>query len=119
MKTNEEKKVVFDGQNTRNAYKYDKNNLAVTVFNTLSWGKKFNDIHDVKVLAGYSFESDDKTEFSGKVEGFLGNELHELGAGSSNAVVDGTSSRSVLMVPLVSLKAIVGVCFLLSPQVGV
>lgn len=97
LKTNEEKKIVFDGQNTRNAYKYDKNNLAVTVFNTLSWGKKFNESHDVKVLAGYSFESDDKTEFSGKVEGFLGNELHELGAGSSNAVVDGTSSRSVLM----------------------
>ena len=97
LKTNEAKKIVFDGQNTRNAYKYDKNNLAVTVFNTLSWGKKFNDIHDVKVLGGYSFESDDKTEFSGKVEGFLGNELHELGAGSSNAVVNGTSSRSVLM----------------------
>ena len=70
------------------------NDLAVTVFNTLSWGKKFNDAHDVKVLAGYSFESDDKTEFSAKVEGFLGNELHELNAGSSNPSVAGTSSRS-------------------------
>lgn len=97
LKTNEQKKIVFDGQNTRNAYKYDKNNLAVTVFNTLSWNRKFNEVHDVKVLVGYSFESEDKTEFSGKVEGFLGNELHELGAGSSNAVVEGTSSRSVLM----------------------
>lgn len=63
LKTNEEKRVVYDGQNTRHAYKGDKNDLAVTVFNTLSWGKKFNDAHDVKVLAGYSFESDDKTEF--------------------------------------------------------
>ena len=97
LKTNEEKRVVYDGQNTRHAYKGDKNNLAVTVFNTLSWGKKFNDAHDVKVLAGYSFESDDKTEFSAKVEGFLGNELHELNAGSSNPSVAGTSSRSVLM----------------------
>ena len=74
LKTNEEKRVVYDGQNTRHAFKKDKNNLAVTIFNTLSWGKKFNDIHDVKVLAGYSYESDDKTEFSGKIEGFLGNE---------------------------------------------
>ena len=97
LKTNEEKRVVYDGQNTRHAFKKDKNNLAVTIFNTLSWGKKFNDIHDVKVLAGYSYESDDKTEFSGKIEGFLGNELHELGAGSSNSLADGTSSRSVLM----------------------
>ena len=97
LKTNEEKRVVYDGQNTRHAYKGDKNDLAVTVFNTLSWGKKFNDAHDVKVLAGYSFESDDKTEFSAKVEGFLGNELHELNAGSSNPSVAGTSSRSVLM----------------------
>ena len=36
LKTNEEKRVVYDGQNTRHAYKGDKNDLAVTVFNTLS-----------------------------------------------------------------------------------
>ena len=36
LKTNEEKKIVFDGQKIRNAYKKDQNNLAVTVFNTLS-----------------------------------------------------------------------------------
>lgn len=63
--------MVYDGQNTRHAYKGDKNDLAVTVFNTLSWGKKFNDAHDVKVLAGYNFESDDKTEFSAKGRRFL------------------------------------------------
>ena len=97
LKTNEEKKIVFDGQNTRNAYKKDRNDLSATIFNTLSWGKKFNDVHDVKILAGYSYESVDKTEFSGKIEGFLGNDLHELGAGSSNSLADGTSSRSVLM----------------------
>ena len=34
LKTNEEKRVVYDGQNTRHAYKGDKNDLAVTVFNT-------------------------------------------------------------------------------------
>lgn len=97
LKTNEEKKIVYDGQNTRHTYKKDQNNLAVTIFNTLSWNKTFNDIHDVKALLGYSYESDSKSWFSGKNEGYLGNELHELNAGSNNAVVAGTSSKSVLM----------------------
>lgn len=97
LKTNEEKKIVFDGQKIRNAYKKDQNNLAVTVFNTLSWGRKFNDTHDVKALVGYSYESDNKRWFSAKTEGSLGNDLHELSAGSSNAVVAGSSSMSVLM----------------------
>lgn len=97
LKTNEEKKIVYDGQNTRHTYKKDQDNLAVTIFNTLSWNKTINDIHDVKALLGYSYESDSKSWFSGKNEGYLGNELHELNAGSNNAVVAGTSSKSVLM----------------------
>lgn len=97
LKTDEEKKIVFDGQNTRNAFKRDDNNMAITLFNTLSWGKKFNEAHDVKALVGYSYENVKESWFSGKIEGFLGNELHELGAGSSNATNKGTSSTSVLM----------------------
>lgn len=97
LKTNEGKKIVYDGQNTRHTYKKDQDNLAVTIFNTLSWNKTINDIHDVKALLGYSYESDSKSWFSGKNEGYLGNELHELNAGSNNAVVAGTSSKSVLM----------------------
>lgn len=97
LKTNEGKKIVYDGQNTRHTYKKDQDNLAVTIFNTLSWNKIINDIHDVKALLGYSYESDSKSWFSGKNEGYLGNELHELNAGSNNAVVAGTSSKSVLM----------------------
>lgn len=97
LKTNAEQKIVFDGQNTRNAYRRDDNNLAITLFNTLSWSKKFNEAHDVKALFGYSYENANETWFSGKIEGFLGNELNEIGAGSSNATNEGTSSRSVLM----------------------
>ena len=97
LKTKQPKRVVFDGNKERAAFKKDRNDLAVTVFNTLSWGKKFNESHDVKVLAGYSYESNDESWFSGKIEGFLGNELHELGAGSVNPAVGGSSLRSVLM----------------------
>ena len=97
LKTGAGTKIVFDGQNVRNAYRKDENNLAVTIFNTLQWGKRFNDVHDVKVLAGYSFESTDKASFDAKIEGFLGNELHELDAGSVNPAVNGTSTRAVLM----------------------
>ncbi len=97
LKTDEKRRVVYDGQNTRHAYKKDKNNLSVTVFNTLSWGRKFNDAHDVKVLAGYSYEDENNTEFFAQNEGYLGNELHDLNAGSSNPDVGGTSNKSVLM----------------------
>lgn len=97
LKTDEKRRVVYDGQNTRHAYKKDKNNLAVTVFNTLSWGKKFNEAHDVKLLAGYSYEDENQTEFFAQNEGYLGNDLHDLNAGSSNPDVGGKSSKSVLM----------------------
>lgn len=95
--TNEKKRVVYDGQNTRHTRKTDRNDLATTVFNTLGWGKKFAGTHDVKVLAGYSYEDEHKSEFFAQNEGYLGNELHELNAGSSNPVVGGTSEKSVLM----------------------
>lgn len=97
MKTNEERRVVYDGQNTRHAYKKDKNNLSMTIFNTFSWGKKFHETHDIKVLAGYSYEDDNRTEFFAQNEGYLGNDLHELNAGSGNPAVGGTSQKSVLM----------------------
>lgn len=97
LKTDEKKKIVFDNRNTRHTEKKDKNDLAKTIFNTLTWGKKFDDVHDLKVLVGYSYEDLYRTEFSGKNEGYLGNELHELNAGSSNATVKGYSAKSVRM----------------------
>lgn len=97
LKTDEKRRIVYDGRNTRHVEKGDKNNLAKTIFNTLTWGEKFADAHDVKVLLGYSYEDENLTEFTAKNEGYLGNELHELNAGSSNATVTGTSSKSVLM----------------------
>ena len=97
VKTGQELRVVYDGQNTRHAYRYDQNNLNTTVFNTLTWNHLFNDVHDVKVLFGFSYENFYDSSFSSKIEGFLGNNLTEINAGSTNPVVTGTSNRSVLM----------------------
>lgn len=97
VKTGQELRVVYDGQNTRHAYRYDQNDLNITIFNTLTWGHLFNDIHDVKALFGFSYENFYDSSFSAKIEGFLGNDLTEINAGSTNPVVTGTSNRSVLM----------------------
>ena len=90
-------RVVYDGVNTRHTRKKDDNDMNKTLFNTLSWGNLFNDKHDVKLLLGYSYEDFFTSDFFGQREGYLGNELHELGAGSSNPTVGGTSQRNVLM----------------------
>jgi len=90
-------RVVYDGENTRHAEKKDDNDMNKTLFNTLTWGKLFNDRHDVKVLLGYSYEDFYTSNFLAEREGYLGNELHELNAGSSNPSVEGTSQKNVLM----------------------
>lgn len=96
LKTGAKSQIVFDNNKIRHSFKEDTNNLSETVFNTLSWGKVFNVHHDVKLLLGASYQNDESSSFSGKIEGFLGNELHEPDAGSINPVVLGTSSRSSL-----------------------
>lgn len=90
-------RVTYDGVNTRHTRKTDNNDMNKTVFNTLTWGKLFGDKHDVKVLAGFSYEDFFESNFWGQREAYLGNELHELNAGSSNPTVGGTSQKNVLM----------------------
>ena len=97
VKTLEERRVVYDGVNTRHVRKTDRNNLNKTIFNTLSWGKTFNDSHDLKLLVGQSYEDFFDSNFYAQREGYLGNELYELDAGSNNPSVGGTSERSVLL----------------------
>lgn len=97
VKTENKVRVVYDGVNTRRVKKTDQNNLNKTFYNTLSWGENFNNTHDVKLLVGYSYEDTKESEFFAQREGFLGNELHELDAGSNNPSVGGASEKSVLM----------------------
>jgi TonB-linked SusC/RagA family outer membrane protein len=97
VKTEVPVRVVYDGVNTRHVRKDDKNNLDKTLFNTLDWEQSFTEAHKVKLLLGYSYEDFFASDFYGQREGYLGNELHELNAGSNNPTVGGTSSKSVLM----------------------
>ncbi|MDR1456152.1 MAG: TonB-dependent receptor, partial [Tannerella sp.] len=97
VKTEAPVRVVYDGVNTRHARKDDRNDLDRTAFNTLEWGRLFNGSHNAKLLLGYSYEDFYTSNFYAQREGYLGNELHELNAGSNNPTVGGTSSRSVLM----------------------
>lgn len=97
LKTNEERRIFFDTRNTRHAENRDKNDLAKTIFHTLTWGKRLTDVHDLKALLGFSYEDMYLSEFVAKNEGYLGNELHEISAGSRNATVAGTSAKSVRM----------------------
>jgi TonB-linked SusC/RagA family outer membrane protein len=97
VKTEAPVRVVFDGANTRHTRKEDENNLDRTFFNTLEWAQLLNETHNLKILLGYSYEDFFASNFFAQREGYLGNELYELNAGSNNPSVGGTSSKSVLM----------------------
>ncbi len=97
VKTGAKTRVVYDGVNTRHVRNTDQNNLNKTIFNTLNWERSFKNVHDVKVLAGFSYEDFSDGNFFAQREGYLGNDLHELNAGSNNPTVGGTSKKSVLM----------------------
>lgn len=87
----------YDNPTPRSATRYDYNNIDASFFQTLSWDKTINDNHHVTALLGYSQESFTNTDFHAYIEGFLGNELTELDAGTINQDVSGTSSKSKLM----------------------
>ncbi|MDR1676417.1 MAG: TonB-dependent receptor [Tannerella sp.] len=98
VKTEAPVRVVYDGVNTRHVRKDDNNNLNKTIYNTLEWGQSFNAAaHEAKLLLGYSYEDFFASNFYAQREGYLGNDLYELNAGSNNPSVGGTSSKSVLM----------------------
>ncbi len=75
----------------------DDENLDITLFHTLSWDKKINQDHEISALVGSSYEQFNSRFFTATIEGFLGNNLHELNAGSTNPSVSGNSSKNVLL----------------------
>ncbi|KKW30567.1 MAG: TonB-dependent receptor plug, partial [Parcubacteria group bacterium GW2011_GWC2_52_8c] len=85
------------GKTYRNVERTSNSNLNTSFFQTLNWTKKLADIHDINLLLGFSMEAFDNSNFNGYIEGFLGNELSELNAGTINKDVGGTSSDSRLM----------------------
>jgi TonB-linked SusC/RagA family outer membrane protein len=69
--------------------------VNITNFHTLSWDKQL-DRHEISALAGYSLERFDDGNFNAYNQGYLGNDLTELNAGSTAPAVAGTSSQSRL-----------------------
>jgi len=72
------------------------NNLNLTNFHTLNWDKSF-DKHTLGFLGGFSVETFDDGNFSAYNQGYLGNDLTELNAGSTSPQVSGTSGKNKLL----------------------
>lgn len=69
--------------------------VSLTNFHTLNFVRQFGD-HGINALAGFSIERFDDANFDAYNQGYLGNELTELDAGSTAPEVGGTSSQSRL-----------------------
>ena len=94
VKTGDPQLVPFDNQGNRGTRQTNSGALNTTLFNTLTWEGKIREKHSLKALAGYSRESFTNRNFYARNEGYLGNTLQELNAGSANPAVGGTSSES-------------------------
>jgi TonB-linked SusC/RagA family outer membrane protein len=79
----------------RGVRQISQNNINITNFHTLNWEGAL-DKHHFGALAGFSLERFDDNNFSAYNEGYLGNDLTELNAGSTSPQVTGTSGASRL-----------------------
>lgn len=70
--------------------------IGLTNFHTLNWEKDFNSIHVLSALTGFSAESFFNKSSYASIQGFAGNQVTELGGGSSSPQVGGTSDKSRL-----------------------
>lgn len=94
-KTNESREIRFS--DVRHAYRNDQNNLNTTFFQTLNWTGDIGDHSNVETLIGFSRETFMNRGFNARREGFFGNTLYDLNAGSLNDRARGSSSESALM----------------------
>ncbi|WP_240755286.1 TonB-dependent receptor [Pedobacter sp. SYP-B3415] len=72
-----------------------ENAINLTNFHTLTWEQRFGQ-HNFNALAGFSIESFRDADFSAYNQGYLGNDLEELNAGSTSPQVTGRSGLSKL-----------------------
>ncbi len=71
--------------------------VRFTNFHTLSYNRTFANKHELSGLLGFSLEMFKGGFFRASNQGYIGNLISELNAGSSNPLVAGTSSESRLM----------------------
>ncbi|MEI6948416.1 TonB-dependent receptor [Paraflavisolibacter sp. H34] len=69
--------------------------VNLTNFHTLSWEKRLAR-HQLSALGGFSVEAFRNSNFNAANQGYLGNDLTELNAGTNTPQVGGTSSQSRL-----------------------
>lgn len=79
----------------RGVQQISRSAVSITNFHTLSYRKTWGS-HALDGLAGFSIERFDNGNFDAYNQGYLGNELTELDAGSTAPEVGGTSSQSRL-----------------------
>lgn len=72
-----------------------RDGVNLTNFHTLNFARQLGD-HALNALAGFSVESFGNSNFDAYNQGYLGNELNELDAGSTAPAVGGTSEESRL-----------------------
>lgn len=81
----------------RRSSAYDYADLSTTLYQTITWGKKFNNKHNVNLLGGMSYEHFSKDVFTAQAEGFLDNSLTDINAGSKNYRATGYSNEVKLL----------------------
>jgi len=87
----------YTSNRNRHVTDTDNEELNLTVYHTLNWDSDFSDSHHIKALLGNSFEQFTSRNFDATIEGFLGNNLYEINAGSTNPSVNGSSSKNALI----------------------
>ncbi|MCG8318533.1 MAG: TonB-dependent receptor [Cytophagales bacterium] len=88
--------VTFIGQE-RGVDQRDDESQNWTTFNTLNWNKEFDNATELSILLGTSYEKFRNTFFTASNEGYLGNDLFELNAGTINNQVSGRTLESSLI----------------------
>jgi len=96
VKTGASKTILIDGSSVRRSEKSMINNYDLNFNQTLEW-KKTISLHMFNTLVGYEIKEFNYDNLWGYIEGFLGNGLTTLNAGSTGPQTSGTNSRNSLM----------------------
>ena len=97
VKTLEKKRTYITGSPKRRVDKTNEFNGNLSLQQTLEWGQKIRNHHQVSALLGFSMQSFGTNTFNAHNEGYLGNGLTTLNAGSINPSVSGTNGMSTLV----------------------
>lgn len=96
IKTDAPVRTLLSGSPIRHAQNSDTYNYQTNFQHTLTWEMTTGD-HNLFALLGNSLQSVDNNNFFGRKEGYLGNDLTSLNAGSTNPDDGGTYSKTTLV----------------------